>query len=48
MNLPITKKEYDRLIELLSKSGEQYKQLYTKLWSHKMNYLNKEQEHGLS
>jgi len=47
MNLPINEKEYDQIVELLGKSGEDYKQLYTKLWSYKMNYLIKE-NNGLS
>jgi len=47
MNLPITQREYDQIVELLKKSGDDYKQLYARLWSHKMNYLIKE-KNGLS
>jgi len=47
MNLPINEREYDQLVELLRKSGEDHKQLYAKLWSYKMNYLIKE-KNGLS
>ena len=47
MNLPINEKEYDQILELLGKSGEDHKQLYAKLWSYKMNYLI-EEKNGLS
>jgi hypothetical protein len=39
MSLPINEKEYDQILELLKSSGDRCKQLYTKLWSYKMNYL---------
>jgi hypothetical protein len=47
MNLPINQREYDQIVELLQRSGEDNKQLYAKLWSYKVNYLIKE-KNGLS
>lgn len=44
MNLPIDQKEYDQIVELLRRSGDEHKQLYSKLWSYKVNYLIKEKK----
>jgi hypothetical protein len=38
MKLPITDKELDTIMELLRHSNPE---LYAKLWSHKINFLNK-------
>ena len=45
MDLPITEKDLEKIIELLKGS---YPSLYAKLWSYKMNYLNKENKNGFS
>lgn len=42
MELPITERELDRIIDSM-KSGEN-KDIHTKLWSYKVNYLNKKQK----
>lgn len=39
MQLPIDRKEFDAIIEILRVSGNQ--KLYNKLWSYKINYLIK-------
>ena len=44
MELPITKKELETIINILK--GPQ-PALYAKLWSYKMNILNKEKKDGL-
>ena len=41
MNLPITKKELEIIIGVLKGS---HPNLYAKLWSYKLNYLNKEKK----
>jgi hypothetical protein len=45
INLPITKEELDKIIEVLKHS---HPKIYTKLWSYKVNYLNMEKNNGLS
>jgi hypothetical protein len=45
MYLPINKKELEIIIEILKNV---HPKLYTKLWSYKINYLNKEKNHGFS
>jgi hypothetical protein len=45
MKLPITEKEFEIIINTLKGS---YPQLYAKLWSHKMNNMNKEKKNGFS
>jgi len=39
INLPINQKELDKIIEMLKYSQPA---IYAKLWSHKINCLNKE------
>ena len=39
INLPINQKELDKIIEILKHSQPK---LYAKLWSHRVNVLNKE------
>lgn len=45
MNLPITPKELESIIQLLKGPNPK---LYAKLWSYKINCLNKEKTNGLS
>jgi hypothetical protein len=45
MELPITEKELEIIIKTLKGP---HPQLYAKLWSYKMNYLNKEEKDGFS
>jgi hypothetical protein len=45
MDIPLTEKEFEMLIKILEGS---YPSLYAKLWTYKMNYLNKEKKNGLS
>ena len=42
IKLPIDKKELDIIMELLEKSKTDNWSLWAKLWSYKMNVLNKE------
>lgn len=35
MNIPITQKEFERILEILKRTNE--KQLYNKLWSYNFN-----------
>ena len=39
MELPITERELDRIIAAMKSSGT--RDIHTKLWSYKINYLNK-------
>ena len=39
MELPINKKEFEKILSALKYKDNA---LYAKLWCHKMNYLNKE------
>lgn len=45
MYLPINKKELDIIIKTLKTSNPT---LFSKLWSYKINYLNKENKNGFS
>ncbi len=45
IKLPLSEKELDEIIELLKKTNNK---IYSKLWSYKINYLNKEKSNGLS
>ena len=45
MDLPISKKELEVIIKTLKSSNPS---LYNKLWSYKINYLNKEKKDGFS
>lgn len=45
MELPINEKELDTIIAFLK---EKYPPLYAKLWTHKINNLNKEKKNGFS
>ena len=45
INLPITEKELETIILTLKGSNPS---LYSKLWTYKMNDLNKEKKNGLS
>jgi len=45
MKLPITMGEFEKIMKSLKRS---YPSIYNKLWSYKMNYLNKENKDGLS
>jgi hypothetical protein len=45
IQLPITEKEFGIIIESLKSSNPN---LCAKLWSYKMNYLNKEKKDGFS
>jgi hypothetical protein len=45
IKLPLSKKEFEEILELLEKSNSK---IYAKLWSYKINYLNKEKSNGLS
>ena len=45
MKLPINKNELEIIIEAVKNISPK---LYNKLWSYKMNYLNKENKDGLS
>ena len=45
MDLPITEKEFEIIITNLKGSQPA---LYAKLWSYKINYLNKEKKNGFS
>ncbi len=45
MDLPITEKELETIIITLKGV---HPTLYSKLWSHKMNYINKEKKDGFS
>jgi hypothetical protein len=46
MELPITEKELDIIIELTKNKNSQ---LYNKLWSYRFNYLNKDKkDYGIS
>ena len=44
MELPISRQEFEKILEILKRAN---KELYSKLWCYKMNYLNKE-KNGLS
>ncbi len=45
IKLPLSEKEFDEILELLKRSN---RKIYAKLWSYKINYLNKEKNNGLS
>jgi len=44
IELPISIKEYQTILDSLPKDSE----LFKKLWCYKLNYLNKEKKDGLS
>jgi hypothetical protein len=45
MNLPISNKEFDKILEVIK---NKYPDLYSKLWCYKMNVLNGEKNNGFS
>ena len=45
LKLPLTEKDLEKIIEITKGS---HPELYAKLWSYKMNYMNKEKKHGFS
>ena len=45
IQLPITERELDLIILNLKKTNPH---LYAKLWTYKVNYMNKEKNNGLS
>ena len=45
IKLPLSEKEFNEILELLKNSNSK---IYAKLWSYKINYLNKEKNDGFS